>query len=81
MRTHFLNSSTLSYKIRAEYLEFYQTLMKPLKDKAFSMDVAIELTYEFSLASPTLEVLISKYETPPLLSKVVNEIYHTLVIA
>jgi len=81
MRSHFLNSTTLAYKIRAEYLDFYQTSMKPLKDKVFSMDVAVELTFEFALASPTLEVLINKYETPPLLSKVVNEIYHTLVIA
>ena len=81
MRTHFLNSSTIAYKIRTEYLDFYQTSMRPLKDKAFSMDVALELIFEFALASPTLEVLISKYEQPPLLSKVVNEIYHTLVIA
>jgi hypothetical protein len=42
--------------------------MKPLKDKRFNMEVALSLSYEFSLASPVLDVLISQYKDQPFLA-------------
>ena len=45
------------------------------------MEVALSLIYEFSLASPLLDVLIKQYKEQPFMAQVVNQVYHILEAA
>jgi hypothetical protein len=45
------------------------------------MEVAVSLSYEFSLASPFLNLMISQYKDQPMLSQVVSKLYHILEAA
>ena len=75
------NPDTMANKIRNEYFEFYNREMEFLADKKFDMEVAISLAIELSFSIPSLGIVLSQYNEQPLLSVIINELYHTIVIA
>ena len=75
------NQNTMVNKIRNEYFEFFNREKELLADKKFDMEVAISIALELSFMVPSLGIVLGQYNQQPLLSMMINELYHTIVIA